>query len=85
MLAVFALALYVYGKSTGQTVTVAFLCYATAWRGCGMPSTCGPLASFLGLEVPASAQAWVLAAMGGLAPLVIGQIALVFLKWRGGD
>lgn len=115
VLTVFALALYVHGMSTGQAVTIAFLCYATArlWHVFNMrspdsallrnnvvrnPFAWGaigvsggllalaiffpPLAALLGLEAPASAQAWVLAAVGGLAPLVIGQIALVFLGWR---
>lgn len=115
VLAVFALALTVYGMPTGQAVTVAFLSYATArlWHVFNMRSVDSamlrnnvvqnpfvwgaigvsggflalavffpPLSGLLGLEVPASAPAWVLAATGGLAPLVAGQIALVLLRWR---
>jgi len=41
-----------------------------------------PLATLLGLEVPATATAWGLAAAGGLAPLVAGQIGLLALSWR---
>lgn len=115
VLAVFALALNVYGMSAGQAVTVAFLCYATArlwhifnmrsadstvlrnnvvrnpfaWAAIGVSGALlalaiffPPLATLLGLEVPASASAWALAAAGGLTPLVVGQIALVLLRWQ---
>lgn len=44
-----------------------------------------PLASLLGLERPATSQAWILAVAGGLAPLLIGQIAIAVLAHRHRD
>lgn len=44
-----------------------------------------PLASLLGLEIPASPQAWMLIGAGGIAPLVMGQIAIAVLGARTRD